>query len=365
MKPRTNEAQWIAAVGRWQINVQRDGRRRTFASRTPGSKGKIEAEKKADRWIEEGNAKDIRFQKAWEGFIADQKARTGTGNWKQRETIGRKWLLPSMKHRRISSITNQHWQDIINKAHQAGLSKKSQSNIRGCIYAFYKYVRKRRIAMIQPEDIVIPADAPVGVRKVLQPDQVKTLFSHDKVMRYEKEIPAWFIHAWRFQVLAGPRPGEVYGLIKATDIDDTYLRIRRSINRYGEETGGKNERARRQMKLTSRMKLVLDAQSKMLQLAGIKSDWVFPDEDGKRADPSMSYKQWCVYRKQHGITCSLEELRHSTVSLAKSELPEPLMKMLLGHGNDMDTFGVYGHEIEGDLQRAADILERIFDKILE
>lgn len=52
MPTRKNEARWIEARERWQINVQQDGERRTFTSKTPGKKGKVEAERKADAWME-------------------------------------------------------------------------------------------------------------------------------------------------------------------------------------------------------------------------------------------------------------------------------------------------------------------------
>ena len=53
MAERKNEAQWIESRQRWQIKVQVDDKRKTFTSYTPGRKGKVEAERKADRWIEE------------------------------------------------------------------------------------------------------------------------------------------------------------------------------------------------------------------------------------------------------------------------------------------------------------------------
>ena len=45
-------------------------------------------------------------------------------------------------------------------------------------------------------------------------------------------------------------------------------------------------------------------------------------------------------------------------------MPETLLKDIIGHSASMDTDGVYGHEIDGEKQRAADILDNIFDRIL-
>lgn len=49
---RTIEAKWEKSENCWKINIQRDGKRRSFRSTTPGIKGKIEAEKKADSWLD-------------------------------------------------------------------------------------------------------------------------------------------------------------------------------------------------------------------------------------------------------------------------------------------------------------------------
>ena len=39
--------------------------------------------------------------------------------------------------------------------------------------------------------------------------------------------------------------------------------------------------------------------------------------------------------------------------------------MIVGHSANMDTFGVYGHEVDGELERAAKLLDKAFDRILE
>ena len=48
---RTNTAKWIESAHRWQINVQKDGVRKTFVSAKPGRTGQREANAKADAWL--------------------------------------------------------------------------------------------------------------------------------------------------------------------------------------------------------------------------------------------------------------------------------------------------------------------------
>ena len=42
-----------------------------------------------------------------------------------------------------------------------------------------------------------------------------------------------------------------------------------------------------------------------------------------------------------------------------------LIKMIVGHTASTDTFGIYGHEVDGELQRAANIMDDIFIKLLK
>ena len=72
---RRAEAAWVESRSRWQINVQRDGKRKTFTSTLPGRKGKHEAEAKADDWLEAGMPDDMRFDTAW-GIYLDHIRKT-------------------------------------------------------------------------------------------------------------------------------------------------------------------------------------------------------------------------------------------------------------------------------------------------
>ncbi len=45
-------------------------------------------------------------------------------------------------------------------------------------------------------------------------------------------------------------------------------------------------------------------------------------------------------------------------------LPEAQMKKLVGHSQSMDTYGVYGHEVQGEGEEISRNLDAIFSKIL-
>ena len=58
------------------------------------------------------------------------------------------------------------------------------------------------------------------------------------------------------------------------------------------------------------------------------------------------------------------ELRHTFVSVAKV-LPEGQVKAIVGHSLNMDTFGIYGHELAGEAGEIAQEIDGAFAKILQ
>ena len=360
---RKNEAKWIESQNRWQIKVQSDGERRTFYSSIKGTKGKIEAESKADKWLKSKGETDPRFDAAWKEFLTEKQLTTGTANYNKLESLGRVWIQPEIKRRHLSSITMQNWQNCINRAGAAGRSKRTCGNIRGAITAFARFCKKNRWALEQPDMLTLPKNAPVGERTILQNTDLKTLFSDDTVIRYGKRQKAFYIYAWRFIVLLGLRRGELAGLMN-TDLDGNILTIRRSVNSLGEITAGKTKNAQRRMMLPQAALDVLTDQRRLLSEHGLVTKWIFPAEHGGPMDTNALYKRWLTYSGQHGINSNLHELRHTFISTVKADLPEQLLKHIVGHSVNMDTYRVYAHELEGDRQRAADIVDGVFKKII-
>ncbi len=361
---RTNTAKWIESRKRWQINVQRDGIRKTFTSSTPGRTGQSEANRKADRWLDDGIADGkIKVRQASEQYIEHLKITTSKSNWLQHERIFKNHVNPYIGTVRIENLSEQHLQSIIDRAYGKGLAKKTLSNIRACLTAFVKYCRKNKYTTLFPESLTIPRDAKTGEKHILQPDDLKILFSSDKTMFNGKERQDMYIYAYRFHVLTGLRPGELAGL-KWEDIKDGTVYLRRSINSYGEVTTGKNQNARRNFSLNIFTSAILEEQKRSLKEREIVSEYVFCDKWGEPVKSSNYYKRWNIYRKYNNILpVSPYELRHTFVSAVKS-LPEGYLKQLVGHSKDMDTYGVYSHEMDGDMKETAAMVQDIFKRIL-
>ena len=56
-------------------------------------------------------------------------------------------------------------------------------------------------------------------------------------------------------------------------------------------------------------------------------------------------------------------MRHTFISIAKN-LSEGQIRPLVGHSKNMDTFGIYGHELRGELQQTAQQIDSLFSQIL-
>lgn len=58
------------------------------------------------------------------------------------------------------------------------------------------------------------------------------------------------------------------------------------------------------------------------------------------------------------------QLRHTFVSIA-SALPEGQLKQIVGHSKNMDTFGVYGHAVNGQAEKIASAIDETFKDVLK
>ncbi len=353
---RTTVAKWSDKYSYWKINVQKDGVRKSFYSSTPGKKGQRECHEKADAWLD-GNIQDTnqRIALLYEQYIAEKKLTTSKSNWAKLEGYGKNWIIPAIGHRKISSITENDFQQIINKMYADGKAKKTLLCLRATITEFCKYCRRIRVTTLNPEFLTIPNGAPVKEKNILQKEHIAILFSSDKTELYGREVQDPLINAYRFQVLTGLRPGELLGL-RWDDVRGDVIYIRRSINVYGEETKGKNENAIRSFVLTKPAKATL--QNQWQQTGNL--DQVFPDI------PEGTYRKhlqkYCQYNGLPKITPYM--LRHTFVSIVK-KLPIGMIKPLVGHSQNMDTLGIYGHTLTDDAQETAHEVGQLFTDILQ
>jgi integrase len=363
---RKNEAKWIEKRKRWQINVQSDGQRRTFQDTTPGTKGKVLCEQKADKWVKDKLVdENTRAEVLLDRWYKKLQISTSYSNHHQYDGYIRNWIKPVIGTRKIGRLTQNACQEVIDNAYSKGdLSEKTLSNIRGCLMAFIKYCRGEKATALYPETLSIPSSAKKSVKTIASPNDITILFAKSTTFYRAKTIEDRFIHAYRFCVLTGMRPGELIGL-QNQNINGKKVKITQSINDYGEITQGKNRNARRTYTLDDHALKVLQDQKLMLMKMGQISSYVFPDKNLNFIQQYTfrnSWKRYCLANRIQGAKTPYE-LRHTFVSV-NTEMPEALKKMVMGHAKDMDTDGVYGHEKADDMDRAAEYISAAFKKLL-
>ena len=354
MGRRTNTAAWNGK--RWRIDVQKDGTRKSFYSSKPGRTGQREANAKADAWLDEGiDPRGARVEDLYLEWYAVQQETTSAGNCQNIASRWKVWVLPRIGRKRITSLTEQDLQGIVNQAYAAGRSKKTLQSLCADLRAFCKYCRACKVSTFNPEGLRVPAGARYKGKQVLQPGDLLQLLNTDTTLWRGKVIRDEYINAYRFQVLTGLRPGELIGL-RWVDVHGRTVEIRRAVNVQGEETQGKNQNAVRSFILSDMARRVLEDQRRIT--GGQESVFCIQRE-------KTYYARWKTYCAANGLTpCTLYELRHTFVSVVKT-LPAGEVKQLVGHSQDMDTFGIYGHTLTGDDETTAQAVNGVFLRVLK
>jgi integrase len=370
MAERINIAKWLPEYERWQIKVRKEGERKTFTSPKKGREGQLECQAKADAWLKDDivdpNTKVSPFFDKW---ITELKIATSKSHWRNYEQYGKNYVKKKIGTKKVSVLNEQNLQDVVlyafeNPVKGEILSEKTLSNIIDCLKAFTKYARKSKLTKLHPEDLYIPKGAAKTKKAPLQPNDLKILFNSTKTVEHKKEIDEWYIYAFRFAVVTGMRPGEIVGLEKK-DIKKDICSIHRARNYYDEETSGKNENALRTFVIPEIGLEILKEQRRMLNRAGIVSPYIFPSPKGTPARQITYYKHWVRYQEHNKISDRTPyEMRHTFFSATK-RLPAEMVKPMGGHGKDFDTYGTYGHELEGEAIETARMVNDVFKKLLE
>jgi len=149
------------------------------------------------------------------------------------------------------------------------------------------------------------------------------------------------------------------------DIKDGLLTIRRSLNNLGIETNCKNKNAHREILLHKIAQDVITDQLNKINAKGLIGPWLFPNHAGDSVIPNVAYKRWKLFAKSHGFDVPPYSLRHTFVSLMKNDMPSEMIKMIVGHSESMDTFGVYGKKVSGELKRSQKVMDVTFKKLLK
>ena len=249
-------------------------------------------------------------------------------------------------------MTLRDWQDIINGAsgRNKPLAEKTLRNLRAIIMGIIKYGYEDYQCELPRGDLYIPKGHSKQEKEILQKEDVRRLLEPSHF---------WYHPLFCFLLLTGMRPGEALGL-KVSDFRQDRITIKRAVNARGHITEGKNTNAKRVIPIGELAAGILRKTIKRNEEYNLDTDWIFCSPDGSRGKQSMMRKHWDKLKKERNLPGTVYSLRHTFISMMKSVLPEQQIKDVVGHSVSMDTFGTYGHIVEGEDRKIAEIIDLTF-----
>lgn len=342
---------------RWRIQVRHEGKRMSFSSSVPGVKGRREVQQKYDNWYYGSVVGEKSVERVAEEYMEDLKARCGENCPSIRHNEGyiRLYIVPKCGKKKICKMTLREWQAVINEAtgQNKPLSEKTLKNLRTIIMALIKYGYEDYQCELPRGKLYIPKGHSKKEKEILQKDDVRRLFEPSDL---------FFHPMFCFLALTGLRPGEALG-IKVEDVKTDRVEIKRSINDENNITEGKNENARRVIPLGSLAKKILEDTIARNEAMNLRTEWVFCSEDGSHGCQSTMRNHWNKLKKERNLPGTVYCLRHTFISMMKNVMPEQMVKDIVGHSVNMSTFETYGHIVDGDNERAAEIIDLTYSQM--
>lgn len=347
----------------WVIQGKKNGLRKNFYSFTPGLKGKKEVVSKYEDWLEFGGIEKVTVEKCVDLYLKDIESRLGKGeSYREAEIYSRLYILPALGKAKMNNLTIRDWQGILNEARPhsdriESLSHKTLTHLRSVIVGLHKFAYNNYFCDAWRGELYIPKGHKKGEKEILQPSDIRNLFVPSEL---------WFYPCFLIMLLCGLRPGEALGL-QVNDLGEGVLYISRSINDNGEITSGKNKNARRIVPLPLLAEQIIRQTIARNENARLETEWVFPNGSGGQPCQDTVRKQWNKLKEERNLPGTLYSLRHTFVSIVSSQthLAEGTLKSIVGHSESMQTFTVYKHRVDSEIEQASKIINLTFERIAE
>lgn len=346
---------WNDKEKRWTLRAYiSQGKYKKFSSSLPGIKGKKEVLRKYRQYQENGvDLSKTTVSKAAELFTEHIKAKNGdrSASYYQYESIIRLYVIPAVGNMKCGSVNLQTWQSIINNV-PVERSERYLKNVRATLRVFIHFLYENGYIEPLRGDLYIPKGrTETGEKEILQPEDIRRLFEPSDL---------WYHRAFCFMLLTGVRTGELVGL-KWTDVKPDHIEINRAINSRGITTPGKTKNAKRRIPISDTLRRILDEQRAQTNHLG--SEYIFCNPVGDYCKQGKLRKEWEILKRDRNLPGTPYSLRHTFISLVKNAMPEQMIKSIVGHSVSMDTFGTYGHYVDGEAKKAAEITDLIFEDL--
>ena len=339
---------------RWRIQARKDGKRFSFSSSLQGAKGRKECLRKYEQWYYGEATGEKTVQRVCQEFLDDVKARRGENSeaFTQYERYIRLYIVPVCGSKKICKMTLRDWQSLLNEAtgQNKALSEKTLKNLRGIIMGIVRFGYEDYQCELLRGTLYIPKGHSKKEKEILTQEDVKRLFEPSEL----------FYHSlFTLLLVTGMRPSEALGL-RLDDVQGDRAYIRRGVNAKNIITEGKTANARRMIPLGKTASNIIRQTIQRNEELNLHTQWIFCSPDGSMGNQSTMRNHWMMLKKERGLNGTVYSLRHTFISMMKNVMPEQMIKDLVGHSVSMTTFETYGHLIESDKVKAAEIIDLTF-----
>ena len=283
----------------------------------------------------------------------------------QYEYVMRLHILPIIGDKLVDEVKPKDVQEIINTMARKGKANKTMKHARIITHSFYVWLETNDYVKTSPCIRIKVPETETKPRRSLSREEIPVLLKAMSTSRW--------VHSVRFLLLTGLRRGELLAL-RWKEVDDGFIHVRRSRSVRCEEGSPKSAAGRRDIKIGKAVQAILDAQRDMLIKEGTipvremqkvpegmspikQSDYVFPTVYGKPMRPNTYYHTLVRMAKKENIDITPHELRHTFVSIAGRGMDLKSLQAVLGHASSTMTLDLYRHMIDGDIERAADVVD--------
>lgn len=351
---------WNKTRNMWVLQAKHNGMRKTFYSPVKGVAGKREVLSKYNDWLDFGGVTDISVSKCIELYLKDIESRLGRKtSYIRTESYSRLYIVPTLGKAKMNKLSLREWQAVISNARPQKrgikvLSYKTLCNLREVISGLHRFAYNNYFCDAWRGELYIPQGHKKGEKEILQPNEIKRLFEDSDI---------WYLSAIQVMLLCGLRPSECLGL-QVSDIGEGVLYVRRGVNTRGEVTHGKTKNARRVVPMPKLAEVIIRQTIERNDKARFNTKWIFCNGCGAMGSQSVMRKQWERLKEEKGLSGTLYSLRHTFVSIVSSQthLAEGTIKDIVGHG-EFDTFGTYKHQVSGEIEQAADVINLTFERL--
>jgi integrase len=263
-------------------------------------------------------------------------------------------VLPELGHLRLSAVTRNRIQDLVEKLISEGFAPSTVGNAVLPLRAIYRRAEERGEVVANPTlNLRLPANRRRRQR-VARPAEVAALLA---------ALPAEHRALWATAIYAGLRRGELQALRwPSLDLERGLIRVEASWDRVAGLVSPKSRSGERAVPIPG----VLRAQlvRHRLRLGGGGEGFVFEGRAGRPIDAEAATRRARRAWTKVGLSpLTLHECRHTYAALMiAAGVNAKALSTYMGHSSITVTLDRYGHLMPGAEREAAGMLDRYLER---